>query len=263
MSTEHAAASDNTFNVVTWNVLLDKTKTKARLIAPQSARLDSQINTLLELDLDTIDVAMIQEAEKVTETRETEEIHCGEEMARALGYHAGFWFEHNTSRRGGDHIGVFGAQVYDAEKFALPHDKLAVITMIGETAVVGIHFRKERIGPMRIDQAEALIERMEGMEHVVLVGDPNALAIQKPRRLLHQAGFESAFHLIGQRNPKTHPTPEYRKIFYPPIHRPLLPRGTASDIIYVRGMEVHNAFRFHGDSDHYGLAAQVSPTLAA
>lgn len=251
----------NHFNAITWNVLLDKTKTKARLIAPQASRLDSQINTLAELDLDTIDVAMIQEAEKVKETSETEEIHCGEEMARALGFHAGFWFEHNTSRRSGDHIGVFGGQVYDAEKIVLPHDKLAVITMIGETAVIGIHFRKEHIGPMRTDQAEVLIERMEGMEHVVLMGDPNALAMQKPRRLLHQAGFESAFHLVGQRNPKTHPTPEYRKIFYPPIHRPLLPKGTASDIIYVRGMNVHKAFRFHGDSDHYGLAAEVSPQL--
>lgn len=243
-------------NIVSWNVLLDKTRTAECLIASQAERLESQIDTLYGLDLDPIDVAMIQEAEK------TPELHCGEEMARILGYGAGYWFEHNTSKRRGEHIGTFGARVWDAESFALPHDKLGVITDVGRTAVVGIHFRKEHFGPMRTRQAEAVIERVEGMEHVVLVGDPNALFFEKSRRLLHKAGFESAFHLHGERNPKTHPTPEYRNIFYAPVHRPLLPRGTASDIIYVRGMDVHDVGRFHGDSDHYGLWATVSPTVA-
>lgn len=255
MTETFSPPDSNHINLVSWNILLDKTRTEKGLVTSQAERLDSHIDTLKALDLETIDVAMIQEAEK------TKEIHCGEEMARALGYKAGFWFEHNTSKRKGEHIGVFGACVEDAESFDLPHDKLGVITMIGETAVVGIHFRKEHIGPMRTDQARAVVERVEGMKHVALVGDPNALFFQQSRRLLHKAGFGSAFHLLGQRNPKTHPTPEYRKIFYAPVHRPLLPRGTASDIIYVRGMEVHDAGRFRGKSDHYGLWANVSPKV--
>lgn len=251
--TERLPSGPDTINIVSWNILLDKTRTKRGLIASQTERLGSQIATLKTLGFGAIDVAMIQEAEK------TKELHCGEEMARALGYEAGFWFEHNTSKRKGEHMGVFGARVESAESFELPHDKVGVITMIGQTAVAGIHFRKEHFGPMRADQAQAVVERLEGLDHAVLVGDPNALFFEKSRRLLHEAGFESAFHLLGQCNPKTHPTPEYRKIFYAPMHRPLLPRGTASDIIYVRGMDVHNAFRFKGDSDHYGLGAELSP----
>jgi hypothetical protein len=251
--TEACPPNPDLINVVSWNVLLDKKRTAKGLISAQSERLPSQVDTLKRLDINNIDVALIQESHG------SKELHCGEEMARQLGYQAGFWFEHNTSRRRGDYIGVFGARVESAEPIELPHDKLAILTKLGETAFVAIHLRRERVGPMRAEQAEVLVERLDGLEHVVIGGDPNALFFQKARRILRAAGFGSAFHLTGQRNPKTHPTPEYRKVFYAPVHRPILPRGTASDIIYTRGMNVHTAARFHGDSDHYGLYGTVSP----
>lgn len=243
---EHAS---DLLNIVSWNILLDKKRTAKGIITAQSARLDSQIETLSMIDeeIGGIDIAMLQEVEK------TKEQHNGEVIARALGYHAGYWFNHNTSRRKGEYIGMFGEQVEQAEEFDLGHDKLGVITMIGGVAVVGVHFRREHFGPQRADQSIALIERLEGIDHAVIVGDPNALAIEKARRQLHEVGFESAFHLLGRRNPKTHPTPSYRKIFYAPIHRPFLPRGTSTDFVYVRGMDVEDAGRFMGDSDHYGL----------
>jgi len=243
-------------SVVAWNILLDKARTKKGIIAPQDSRLDSQVETLRSLPLGDIDVALLQEVEK------TKKQHNGEVIARTLGYRAGYWFEHNTSKRKGEYIGMFGDSVEDTEAFDLGHDKVGVITMIGGVAVVGFHFRKEHIGPQRADQARAVLERVEGMERVVLLGDANALSIEKARRQLHGADFESAFTQLGRRNPKTHPTPEYRKIFYAPVHRPFLPNGTSTDLIYVRGMQVHDADRFLGDSDHYGLWATMSKRAA-
>lgn len=243
-------------NIVSWNILLDKTRTKKGIVVSQASRLSSQTETLRSLDIWELDVVMLEEVEK------TKKQHSGEVIARALGYHAGFWFEHNTSRRKGEHIGMFGDKVEHVEAFDLGHDKVGVLTMIGDIAIVGFHFRKEHMGPQRANQASAVLERVDGMKHVVLTGDANALAIEKARRQLHSAGFQSAFHELGRPNPKTHPTPAYRKIFYAPIHRPFLPRGTSSDLIYVRGMDVHDAGRFLGDSDHYGLWARVSRTAS-
>lgn len=239
----------NNFNVVTWNILLDKTRTKEGLIKPQSKRLPSQVETLRNLDKD-LDVVAIQEAHVTLQQ------HNGEELARRLGFDAGFWKEHNTSKRRGDYIGMFGAMVEDAEFFDLPHDKQGVLTHVGKVAVAGYHFRNESIGPMRTDQARAMIERLECEAQAVVMGDGNFVPQEKPHKLLLNAGFESVFTLIGDKQPTTWPTRAYHPVFYPKGLRRVLP-GFRYDNIYARGVTVRGAGTFVGDSDHNGLWANI------
>lgn len=242
---------DDTIHVVAWNILLDYKRTRAGLIAPQVSRLSSHIETLGRLDM-PLDVVCLQEVQQ------TKKANHGELIAGALGHEPGFWFNHNTSKRPGEYIGMFGSSVESAESFETPHDKLGVVTRVGRTAIVGLHNRNEKWGPMRADQTEAVIDYLEGEEHAIVVGDANASPFERSRRMLHKAGFQSVFKLAGFRNPVTHPTPEYRDIFYPLPVKLAVPRGTSSDIIYVRGCEVvGKPIVFKGDSDHYGLAAAV------
>jgi hypothetical protein len=244
-------APEKEVTIVSWNVLLDKTRTAQGLVEAQSKRLSSQIQTLAELPI-PLDVVLIQEAQ------ETKQAHHGETMARSLGFAAGYWHEHNTSKRRGEHIGLFGAEVSNAEFFDVGHDKLAVLSMIGELAVVGIHHRNENFGPMRADQMAAVLERLAPFEAAVIAGDTNALWFEKSRRMVRSSGFRSAFHMAGQRRPGTYPSPSYRGVMYGPLKQRLAPRLVSLDDIYVRGVDVTDADTFVGDSDHVGLWATVA-----
>lgn len=241
---------DDSFNVVTWNILLDKTRTKRGLMKPQSERLPSQAETLQSLGIE-LDVVAIQEAHI------TRKQHGGEELARQLGFAASFWQEHNTSKRRGDAIGMFGNLVDRAEFFDLGHDKLGVLTYIGSVAVVGVHLRNEYFGPMRADQTSVVLDKLQGDERAVVMGDFNAIPLERPHRLLQAADFVSAFEMNGRSRPKTWPTEKYRSVMYPKALRGVAP-GFQYDDIYVRGLEVEWAELFVGDSDHKGLVARVS-----
>lgn len=246
MTSQEAA----TLTVVSWNILLDKTRTKQGLIKPQSERLVSQIDTLVGLPV-PLDVVTIQEVEKTHET------HHGEQMSRALGYTAGHWAEHNTTKRRGEHIGMFGRFVDDVDFVSVGHDKLAVLTCVSGIAIAGIHHRNERVGPKRTHQMAALLEYMEPYDRAIIAGDTNALSFEKSRRMVGRAGYRSAFRLAGQVRPATFPTPAYRDIMYGRTGSSLFRRAVSIDDIYLKGLGVHDAGVFVGDSDHYGLWATI------
>ena len=241
----------NEFSVITWNILLDKTRTKQGLMASQAQRLDSQIETLSNLGVN-LDVVTLQEVEK------TKDCHSGEITAQVLGFRDSFWFEHNTSKRKGEHIGMFGNLVSAAESLDLKYDKKAVITRVGEVAIVGIHHRKEFWGQKRTWQMLEVVDAVKDIDQVVIMGDSNALFFEESRFLLRQNGFRSAFTLAGQRRPMTHPTTQYKDIIQKPWHNAIFPRGKSLDIIEVRGMDVKCTGTFEGDSDHVGEYAVVA-----
>lgn len=260
-------SNPDSFTVVSWNILLDKTRSYKRepsdwdYVTPQSERLPSLVETLRSLDM-SLDAVAIQEA------HETKDQHNGEELARRLGFEAGYWYEHNRSKRTGERIGVFGNLIHDAQVSELPHDKKMVKTMIrDDVALANIHLRNELRGPMRAEQMQVVIDELRAHDKAVIVGDTNALFFEKARRLLYQAGFRSVF---GMRHPVTFPTPEYRRIMLgleneddTSWQNRLMRDGIMLDVIYIRNLDVKRSLgvravgRFEGDSDHFGLYATI------
>mgnify|MGYP000863152947 FL=1 len=255
MASPEITPAPNSFTVVTWNILLDKTRTARGLIEPQSERLSSQAATLRDLNV-PLDVVAIQEAHV------TDQQHNGQELARLLGMQAGFWYEHNTSKRTGEYIGMFGELVENAEVVELPYDKKLVITKIGDKAIGNLHLRREDkfIGPKRAEQMRAVMEALAPYEKAVVVGDDNSLFFQESRRILRDYEFTSAFSSLMP----TFPTPRYRDIFLRPNHtisnawvNCLWNAGVRLDIISARNLRFGERSRFLGDSDHYGLYAEL------
>lgn len=252
----HLCMAMDTLNIVSWNILLDMTRSgkepdDPQYVRPQAERLGSIANTLSSLEI-PLDVVVLQEVQK------TMQQHNGFSLAQALGYSRSFWHEHNQNMRKGDHIGMFGDRVSETEVIELPHNKKAVGTKIGELAIAGIHLRKELFGQMRAEQMVPVLEWFEGSENAILVGDSNALFFEKSRRMVKQAGFRSAWG-AWPLGPGTFPSPEYRNIMLTDRQRRLLMgRDLAIDVMYVRGdIQVESIRRFIGDSDHYGLHATV------
>jgi endonuclease/exonuclease/phosphatase family metal-dependent hydrolase len=240
------------FTVVTWNILLDYTRARAGIVAAQKDRLQSHIATLGNLGID-LDVVCLQEVQG------NDRKNNGQRIARGLGYEPGDWYNHNSSKRDGEYIGMFGAKVDGASSIELPHDKLAVVTKVGQTAIVGIHNRREVVGPKRYHQMKSILSVLKDEEHAVIMGDSNDLPRGSSRRPLGFAGFESVFKLVRKDNPITHPTEAYRNAFYNPHLKRTSFKGISMDIIYARNMHVLDVGRFEGDSDHYGLWATVVP----
>jgi endonuclease/exonuclease/phosphatase family metal-dependent hydrolase len=258
---EAVAPSTDSFTVVTYNILLDKTRSYNRepsdwdYVEPQSERLPSIVEAIRGLDVD-LDAVAIQEA------HETREQHNGKELARQLGFEASYWYEHNQSMRKGENIGVFGNLVHDAEVIELPHDKKMVKTMVRDDVVLAnIHLRNELWGPKRAEEMQVVIDALRDHKKAVIVGDTNSLFFEKSRRMLYRAGFRSGF---GIRHPVTFPTPEYRRIMLGLEHETdtswqerLLRNGIMLDVVYVRNLGVKAVGRFKGDSDHFGLYASI------
>ncbi len=244
--------------LVSWNILLDYKRRKFPVDSPQyipeqKERIDIHVETLMNIGV-PLDAVCLQEVQN----------KHGEYIATRLGHRPGTWFNHNTTRRGGEHIGMFGTKVASVEEVQTRHDKVAVFTKIGSLAVVGFHNRHEIFGPMRSEQTEDFLGRVVGQECAALMGDLNAVGWQKPNRLIRDAGFVSVFELLGLPEPKTHPVDAYRDIFYSPVKKLILPHGTASDRIYVRGCEVLDAGVFESDAaDHRGVWATVRPSVSA
>lgn len=241
---------ENEVTLVSWNILLDYTRAKpdsAQFIPKQKMRIDAHAETLGCLDL-SLDVVCLQEVQT----------GHGDYIATRLGHRPGTWFNHNTSKRGGEYIGMFGGKVDSVEEVQTRHDKVAAYTKIGSLAVIGIHNRHEIIGSMRTDQTKDILSRMESEQSAAIMGDVNAVGWQKPHRLIKAAGFVSVFDILDLPEPKTHPVEAYREIFYSPLKNRFIPKGTASDRIYVRGCEVIDAGVFESDAaDHRGVWATV------
>ncbi len=247
--------------IASWNILLDYTRSEyvpshKKYIQPQKQRIGSHIAKLQELPFQP-DVVCLQE---VQGKRDGKEGTNGEIIAMQVVDDTGFWFNHNTSKRKGEYIGMFGKQVLSAEAVETRHDKVGVLTKVGNVAIMGVHNRFELIGPMRTHQTADILEHLANEEHAVIMGDFNAVGWEKPHRLIKDAGFVSVFKKLDDAEPKTHPTDAYRDIFYDPLRKSLLPNGTASDRIYVRNCDVIAADTFASDaSDHAGVWATIRP----
>ena len=142
VNTEQTNTTPNPFTVVTWNILLDNTRTNQGLMKSQSERLASQIATLEKLREKIggeLDVVAMQEVHR------TDLQHNGEELARALGYGAGYWIEHNQkpfpdspTGRKGEYVGLFGGSIDHIEPIELGDNRRAVLSQVGKTAIDNI-----------------------------------------------------------------------------------------------------------------------------
>lgn len=235
---------ESSLNVVSWNILLDKTRTALGTVKPQAERIPSQVATLSGLSRD-LDVVMIQEAEKEN----------GERLARSLGHGAGYWEQHH---RKSERIGVFGGAVEHADFYDIGHSRKAVVCRVGGLAVVGVHLsaRPKNVFK-RAAQAVELCGLVEDCEETIILGDLNGPWFEPARQLLSRKGFSSAFHETGQRNPSTYPAEPYRDVMWPPLVQRALPRGISIDAVLVRGVDVLGAETFIGESDHRGLITEV------
>ncbi len=253
MSTsESLSTPSDSFTVATFNILMDKTRTKAGLVKKQDKRLLSFVEAFTTSGID-LDIVAIQEAQK------TKEVHGGKELARRLGFEASYWREHNQLKRHDEYIGMFGVRVENPTFFDIGFCKQAVMTMIGETAVVGYHPKREFWGKVRERQTGVVLDQLDEFDHSVLLVDTNALWFEKSRRMLSRAGFHSAFRESGSRRQSTFPTEEYRDIMLKPWQQKLLPNGVSIDDIYVRGMDVEAVGVLRADTDHLGLWATLKP----
>lgn len=243
--TESSTHSPGQLNIVTWNILLDKTRTKNSIIKPQHERVKSDAKSLLELGVD-LDVVMLQEAHH----------NNGQKIAELTGQDPGFWQQHN---RKGEHIGVFGGAVESAEFHEIGNNRKIVIARVGGLAVFGIHFsaRPKRYFK-RINESQALCKLIDREEEVAVVGDFNGPRWEAARRMLARRGLVSAFSAADLARPGTYPTDAYRDIMWTPKQQLILPYQVSVDDILVRGLEVHDAASFVGDSDHVGLRVALA-----
>lgn len=256
----------HSIDVISWNILMDKTRTKAGTVVPQSIRLPSLIQSLETLKENglSLDVVGICEAHAVSQaevdargSQEPVAQHNGDLLAKGLGFEESFWANHNTSKRKGEHIGMFGNLVHEVEEFALPADKKAMIANIGDIAVSMNHFRMERWGKQRQMQAEALLERMSDAKYGFMGGDWNLLPIEKARRFMRKAGYVPVYDLFSSQQIGTFPTDEYRPTFQDELNARHVKGPILLDGMYVKGLEVEDAGVFVGASDHVGLYARV------
>jgi len=250
----------NPFTIATWNILLDYKRTRNGIIKSQSDRLASQIETLDTLRTKLggeLDAVAIQEAQK------TDLQHNGERMASALGYGVGQWVEHNqkpypTSKTGrpGEHVGLFGARIDHSEPIELGDHRRAILSHIGNVAIVSVHTRADLSGQLQPQQAGVIVDCLKEYPQSIVLGDFNDGWGGNVGPVMESNEFESAFTVANKRQPKTWPTRAYRTIMYGSKTKFLAP-AIQHDDIYVRGVAVHNAGTFVGDSDHKGLWAII------
>lgn len=223
-------------NVLTQNVLLDKTLTGNGKILPQHQRIDSIIATLANYPA-SLDVVGIQEAHK------EEGWHNGEYLANACGYGPGEWYEHNAPQanpkrgRRGEYMGMFGALVEHVEPIDIGDERLALLTSINGIAYVNYHLRSGKsrwAQAVRQQQAERIIAAIADFEDAVIFGDgnePNIPWISRARSVFGHEGFESVFATTGATQVKTFPSKPYSRIRHVPRMR--------LDEISIRGDRIH------------------------
>src|SRR4051812_14054986 len=102
---------DNQFNIVFWNLLLNRTRTD--VVPSQRDRMEAQAKTLMDLgkSLDAVGLC---------EVEETAHGHNGKAIAQLTGNGPGFWGHHSRKR---EYLGLFGAHVVEAEFVDLGHNK--------------------------------------------------------------------------------------------------------------------------------------------
>lgn len=203
-------------NVLSQNVLLNKTDVKLGKILAQDDRIDSIVATM-EAFPGELDVVGVQEAHKSTRQ------HNGEYLAEALTQSPGGWVQHNQkpypespTGRAGEYVGLFGSAVGDDfETIELGDNRRAIMTEIAGVAFVNLHFRAGvKARQLRHKQANELVDAIADYDDAVVMGDfnePPVPYVAKARDTLRSAGLVSSFDLTNQPHPITFPSPEYRK----------------------------------------------------
>ena len=267
-------------NVVSWNMLLDVTRTKNKQIRPQHDRLPGFVATLQHFH-GQLDYVGVQEAAAENGSNN------GESLAETLGFPVNFFEQHNYPHpdypgigRRNEYLGAFGTQVDNTRLIDIGHQRGALVTTVGSLALINTHFRaRARYAAARLENAEKLIEQTEQYDHAVITIDTNERKNKPARKLLRAAGYHSVFEMLGEPHPATFATPDYRNIMYGVPFGHNLPAVNIDDIL-VRGsgISVANAGIIteqvvalppvvdddgiehkvpDGASDHYGLWATL------
>ena len=240
MSELPQAQPQRTRRVAVWNIFLDKEY-------PQDERLDGIIDTLqVQGNFDAIGIL---------------EAHGnnGERIAKEISGTPGLWLPHS---RKNEHIGIFGPNINSTEEIDIGHNRKAVVARLGDVAVVAVHLRRNkryiRRGSEQVEQTDALLDHLSDEEKVIIFGDFNSLALQKPRRMLKKANYTSAFPRFDFTKDRSFPTKEFPEKLTDRERRILRLAGGAINIddIYTKGLEVIDADSFVGPSDHPGLWAE-------
>jgi len=265
MSEALGVSGQTSIGVASLNVLLDYTRSThdrshSEFIEPQDERVDSLCRTLGTLPV-SLDVVMLQEVQT------TDEFHGGHEITRRLGLSDGFWFNHNTSKRGGEHIGVCGNLVEWAEAIDIGFDKSAVVTEIAGIAFIGTHLRRTYNPAIKAFQMRSLLDQTAHYKKRVILGDGNGGPRSEARRIVRQAGGRSVYLMKNGKYPATWPTPNYRGIFLPHRYQQHVAGSLSIDMFEVIGFE-EEEIGIVGTvdtkkADHYTLFGEIRLPLAA
>lgn len=236
--------------VASWNILFDTfPDTKAK---PQSQRIKNLTSTLQALP--SLDILGLYEVE-ATDVKD-----CGQEVTTKLG------MRHATRAvQGRPNEGILltaRTRLQNVRTITLDPDhaaREAIIAEYGDITVVALHLIAQVTkGRWRTRQIKRLLKEIGAADKVIIMGDFNCLPSQKPRRLLETNGFNSVMKELELHKTGTFPTEPYKEISVRrPIQRRLIPNGLAIDDIYFKNLKLVNGGMFEGDSDHYGLWADL------
>ncbi len=234
----------NVVNVISQNILHDRTRAEKKLILWQDDRVVSLAATLQAYP-GQLDIVGIQEAYRSADQ------HSGEVLAEDCGYGPGFWIEHNQkphkdskTGRAGEHVGLFGAMVNDAELVELGDHRRAAMTVVDNVAYATFHLRAGRKARQaRYGQACELVRSLKDYDNAVIFGDlnePPIRGIALARAELARAGFRSVFFLTNQPAPATCPIPAYAPAMSRPswLESQFVKRAWPIDDILIRGDRV-------------------------
>lgn len=234
-----------TLKIATWNILLDNTGSGVK---PQSERLDSFAKAINAQD-GKMDAMLICEAEQ------TKDGNNGHILAKKTGHkNTAKWHQHNDNY---EYISFFGEKVDKVTSIPLDCGRVAVITVIDGIALIGVHLTYRLLGTqIRTNQISKVIEVADQYDKAIILGDFNSLVWQRPRRLIEQAGFDSAFRQIGKIHPITSPMKDYKK-YVKKWQRPFVQIGFSVDDFYLKGLKAIKIDTMHGETDHLGLVATI------
>lgn len=228
-------------NVVSQNMLLDKTRTKKGLILSQGDRIAS-IGATIGAFPGSLDIVGVQEVHITTEHRN------GEILAEYCEEGPGFWVEHNQkpypgapTGRANEYMGLFGAMVDDIRIIEIGDNRRAILTEIAGAAFVNLHLRAGRNARFaRYKQARELHKATADYDNVVLIGDynePPIRGVALARGVLSRVGFQSVYSLLGEESPATCPIEPYVSAMRrrSKIENHFVQRAWPIDDILVRG----------------------------
>jgi len=238
-------------SVATWNIFLDR-----RFSQPE--RIDDIVETLGRLD-NRLQLGAIALQEVQASDAANHATHIADQL-----YMDGLWVPHSRHNLG-EHVGLIGYDMHNADWIDLGHGKSAVKAYLGDVALVSMHLRKQPKkhfprGPEQVEQVEKLLDWVQYDEKAVIMGDWNCLPFHRPRRTLERANFHSVFADVPNRRRATVPTPEFIEALSDRDRRAVRLLGPLLNVddIYVRGLTATAANYVEGRSDHRLVWAKLT-----